>query len=103
MIKAAKQKEKWDIVLEWCNLIKSEDLSDEPVLVDGKMGKSKKEQWFFAKVKRVATLNISTRLKSFIQLIPLTPYVLSILHGEIGGYGVMHFFLLNAYHVWQSP
>lgn len=58
VIKAAKQKEKWDIVLEWCNLIKSEDLSDEPVLVDGRMGKSKKEQWFFAKVKSLIGLEL---------------------------------------------
>ncbi|MFM6036136.1 MAG: tetratricopeptide repeat protein [Sphaerospermopsis kisseleviana] len=60
VIKAAKQKEKWDIVLEWCNVIKPEDLSDEsiPVDGDGRTGKSKKEQWFFAKVKSLIELEL---------------------------------------------
>ncbi len=58
VIKAAKQKEKWDIVLEWCNVIKPEELNDESILVDGKKGKSKKEQWFFAKVKSLIELEL---------------------------------------------
>jgi tetratricopeptide (TPR) repeat protein len=58
VIKAAKQKEKWDIVLEWCNIIKPEELNDESIIIDGKKGKSKKEQWFFAKVKSLIELEL---------------------------------------------
>ncbi|MBD1215203.1 MAG: DUF7017 domain-containing protein [Dolichospermum sp.] len=58
VIKAAKQKEKWDIVLEWCNFINPEELNDEPTIVDGNRGKSKKEQWFFAKVKSLIELEL---------------------------------------------
>jgi tetratricopeptide (TPR) repeat protein len=58
VIKTAKQKENWDIVLEWCNFINPEELNDEPTIVDGKRGKSKKEQWFFAKVKSLIELEL---------------------------------------------
>ncbi|MDB9520702.1 hypothetical protein PN480_01875 [Dolichospermum circinale CS-1225] len=58
MIKAAKQKEKWDIVLEWCNFINPEELNDEPIIVDGNRGRSRKEQWFFAKVKSLIELEL---------------------------------------------
>jgi len=58
VIKAAKQKEKWDIVLEWCNFINPEELNDEPIIVDGNRGRSRKEQWFFAKVKSLIELEL---------------------------------------------
>ncbi|MEA5576054.1 tetratricopeptide repeat protein [Anabaena sp. UHCC 0451] len=58
VIKAAKQKEKWDIVLEWCNVLKPEELNDEPTIIDGRRGRSRKEQWFFAKVKSLIELEL---------------------------------------------
>ncbi|HLO88883.1 MAG TPA: hypothetical protein VK203_28300 [Nostocaceae cyanobacterium] len=65
VIKLAKQKGQWNIVLDWCNKLDPETISNEPAIIDGRKGMSKKEQWFFAKVKSLIELELWKEARSW--------------------------------------
>jgi tetratricopeptide (TPR) repeat protein len=56
VIKVAKQKEQWEIVSKWCDHLNSQTISTDTFSTGDHKGKSKKEQWFFAKVKSLIEL-----------------------------------------------
>lgn len=53
VIKLAKQQDEWQIVSEWCDKLQPQTIDNTKI--NGK-GKSKQEQWFFAKVKSLIEL-----------------------------------------------
>lgn len=55
VVKLAKQKEEWQIVSEWCDKLEPKNLDN--TTINGK-GKSKQEQWFFAKIKSLIQLGL---------------------------------------------
>lgn len=56
IIKSAKQKEEWEIVSQWCDYLDPRLISAETLTTGDYKGKSKKEQWFFAKVRSLIEL-----------------------------------------------
>ncbi|NEN93809.1 MAG: hypothetical protein F6K48_35020, partial [Okeania sp. SIO3H1] len=55
VVKLAKQKNQWEIVSEWCDKLEPKNI--DKTTINGK-GKSKQEQWFFAKVKSLIELEL---------------------------------------------
>ncbi|NEQ72594.1 MAG: hypothetical protein F6K23_05625 [Okeania sp. SIO2C9] len=55
VVKLAKQKNQWEIVSEWCDKLDPKNL--DKTTINGK-GKSKQEQWLFAKVKSLIELEL---------------------------------------------
>ena len=51
VIRLAKFRRKWDAVLRWCSFLNPDSLEDQPREVAGRLVKSERESWYFAKVK----------------------------------------------------
>ncbi|MBO0797697.1 MAG: hypothetical protein J2P31_02640, partial [Blastocatellia bacterium] len=51
VMKLAKDRGKWDIVLEWACRVEATDLSNEPIMFDGKSGMSDRETWYVNKAR----------------------------------------------------
>ena len=51
VIRLAKQRNKWDLVRKWCDFLNPDSLEDQPRKIAGRLGKSERESWYFAKVK----------------------------------------------------
>lgn len=58
VIKLAKQQNQWQIVSQWCDLLNPNSIDKQPMIVGDRKGKSKQEQWFFAKVKSLIELQL---------------------------------------------
>lgn len=56
IIKLAKKLDEWEIVSWWCDQIDPAKLSDNKPQIGDQNGMSKKEQWYFAKVKSLIEL-----------------------------------------------
>ncbi|MGD1717104.1 tetratricopeptide repeat protein [Dapis sp. BLCC M172] len=71
VVKLAKQKEEWQIVSEWCDKLEPQMMDN--TTMNGK-GKSKQEQWFFAKVKSLVQLELWKEARSWaLEAIKLYP------------------------------
>ncbi|NER06534.1 MAG: hypothetical protein F6K17_30115 [Okeania sp. SIO3C4] len=62
VVKLAKQKDEWQTVSEWCDKLEPQMMDN--TLINGK-GKSKQEQWFFAKVKSLIQLELWKEARSW--------------------------------------
>jgi len=62
VVKLAKQQNEWQIVSEWCDKLEPQMMDNNPI--NGK-GKSKQEQWFFAKVKSLIQLELWKEARSW--------------------------------------
>jgi len=51
VIRLAKLRKKWDLVSKWCDFLNPDSLEDQPREIAGRLGKSERESWHFAKVK----------------------------------------------------
>jgi hypothetical protein len=56
VIRLAKLREKWDIVCRWCDYLDPDTLDDQPRAVAGRLGKSQRETWYFARVRALLEL-----------------------------------------------
>jgi tetratricopeptide (TPR) repeat protein len=54
--KVAKSRGKWDIVSHWCDRLDPENLDGQTPVIDGKMGTSEREQWYYNKVHSLIEL-----------------------------------------------
>lgn len=65
--KVAKARGKWDIVLEWLDKVKPEDLSTEPMIIDGKRGMSDRETWYVRRASALFELGRFTEARAQAQ------------------------------------
>ena len=67
VMKVAKGKKKWDVVLEWSNKLTSTDLSTEVRMFDGKRGMSERETWYVGRAKALLELGQFDEARAFAQ------------------------------------
>jgi len=67
VMKVAKGKKKWDVVLEWSNKINLSDLSIEARMFDGKRGMSERETWYVGRAKALLELGQFDDARTFAQ------------------------------------
>ncbi len=67
VMKVAKSKKKWDVVLEWANKINSSDLSAEARMFNGKRGMSERETWYVGRAKALLELGQFDESRVFAQ------------------------------------
>ncbi|HET7089043.1 MAG TPA: tetratricopeptide repeat protein [Anaerolineae bacterium] len=56
VMKVAKGRGRWDVVLEWVNKLRPQDLSAEPGQFDGKRGMSDRETWYVNRARALLEL-----------------------------------------------
>lgn len=57
VIKVAKARGRWNVVLEWADKLKPEELNAEAPLFDGKRGMSDRETWYLNRARALLELN----------------------------------------------
>jgi len=67
VMKVAKGKKKWDVVLEWSNKLNPTDLSTETRMFDGKRGMSERETWYVGRAKALLELGHFDEARVFAQ------------------------------------
>ena len=67
VMKVAKGKKKWDVVLEWANKLKPEELDNVPKTFDGKRGMSDRETWYVNKAKALLETGNFEESRAFAQ------------------------------------
>lgn len=67
VMKVAKGKKKWDVVLEWSNKLTPTDLSTEARMFDGKRGMSERETWYVGRAKALLELGYFDDARTFAQ------------------------------------
>lgn len=67
VMKVAKGKKKWEIVLEWSNKLNPTDLSSEARIFDGKRGMSERETWYVGRSKALLELGQFDDARTFAQ------------------------------------
>jgi tetratricopeptide (TPR) repeat protein/cold shock CspA family protein len=67
VMKVAKGKKKWDVVLEWSDKLKPADLSTEARLFDGKRGMSERETWYVGRSRALLELKRYEEARGFAQ------------------------------------
>jgi tetratricopeptide (TPR) repeat protein len=67
VMKVAKGKKKWDVVLDWANKINLTDLSTEARTFDGKRGMSERETWYVGRAKALLELGQFDDARTFAQ------------------------------------
>jgi tetratricopeptide (TPR) repeat protein/cold shock CspA family protein len=67
VMKVAKGKKRWDVVLEWANKINPNDLSTEARMFDGKRGMSERETWYVGRSKALLELGQFDEARAFAQ------------------------------------
>ncbi len=67
VMKIAKAKGRWEVVLDWANKIKAQDLGTEVPEFDGKRGMSERETWYVGKARALLELNRWDEARTFAQ------------------------------------
>lgn len=67
VIDLAKDKNRWDLVSEWCDRLSPLALSADPRNIGGRRVISEREQWYFAKVKSLVRLKSWTECRQLAQ------------------------------------
>lgn len=67
VMKVAKDKKKWDVVLEWSNKLIPTDLSTDVRMFDGKRGMSERETWYVGRAKALLELGHFNDARTFAQ------------------------------------
>jgi tetratricopeptide (TPR) repeat protein/cold shock CspA family protein len=67
VMKVAKGKKKWDVMLEWSNKLSPTDLSSEARMFDGKRGMSERETWYVGRAKALLELGQFDKARIFAQ------------------------------------
>lgn len=67
VMKVAKGKKKWDVMLEWSNKLNPTDLSSEARMFDGKRGMSERETWYVGRAKALLELGKFDEARTFAQ------------------------------------
>jgi tetratricopeptide (TPR) repeat protein/cold shock CspA family protein len=67
VMKVAKGKKKWDVMLEWSNKLNPADLSSEARMFDGKRGMSERETWYVGRAKALLELGQFNEARAFAQ------------------------------------
>jgi tetratricopeptide (TPR) repeat protein len=67
VMKVAKGRKKWDVVLEWADKLKPEELSNEARSFDGKRGMSERETWYVGRSRALFELKHFEEAREFAQ------------------------------------
>jgi len=67
VMKVTKGRKKWNIVLEWADRLAVEDLSNEPMMFDGKRGMSDLETWYVGRARALLELGRFDEARQFAQ------------------------------------
>lgn len=67
VMKVAKGKKKWDVVLEWSNKLSSVDFSAEARFFNGKRGMSERETWYVGRAKALLELGLFDEARAFAE------------------------------------
>lgn len=68
VMKVAKGCKKWNIVLEWADRLAVEDLSNEPMMFDGRRGMSDLETWYVGRARALLELGRFDEARQFAQV-----------------------------------
>jgi tetratricopeptide (TPR) repeat protein len=67
VMKVAKGRKNWKVLLEWADRLKPEDLSNEPMVFDGKRGMSELEMWYVGRARALLELDRFGEARRFAQ------------------------------------
>jgi tetratricopeptide (TPR) repeat protein/cold shock CspA family protein len=67
VMKVAKTRGKWDVVLEWSNKLKPADLDTHPITVDGRAGMPERETWYVNRANVLLKLERYGEARAFAQ------------------------------------
>ncbi len=67
VMKVAKGRKNWRVALEWADRLTLEDLSNEPMMLDGKRGMSDLETWYVGRARALLELGRFDEARQFAQ------------------------------------
>jgi len=67
VMKVAKGRKNWRVALEWADRLMPEDLSNEPMMFDGKRGMSDLETWYVGRARALLELGRFDEARQFAQ------------------------------------
>ena len=67
VIKVAKNRKNWEVLLEWSNRLTPENLDSRPMMFDGKRGMSDRETWYVSRARALLELEHFDEARQFAQ------------------------------------
>ncbi len=67
VMKVAKSRENWEVLLEWADRLTPENLNDQPMMFDGKRGMSDRETWYVGRARALLELERFDEARQFAQ------------------------------------
>ena len=68
VMKVAKNRKNWEVLLEWANRLAPENLDSQPMMFNGKRGMSDRETWYVSRARALLELGLFDEARQFSEL-----------------------------------